>query len=205
MHYLGESTHARGKDIPFVKPSLSGYSAAVEGNSPVGGATLFTKDFSPLAGKRVSAVSHTTVIFSRVIITMSAGASGRSLFSNGREVQLITRTLHSFPRIHIIHRAKKLAVRVTESINTYTLLQKIQGMGSFRCRRDVTSVGGLRTPSLRAIVLLSSRGCHCLDSDLVGRITVFNKSMSALIPTGVGTTVLRGFRSDTFGNGGVSR
>ncbi len=154
-----------------------------------GDVTVYPKDFSPIACNRLSVVSHTTGVFSGIVIIMTGGSSGGDYFSPRRHIMVVGGYAASVSGLRII-RFSKLLTRCTTAHNTATVVGKLHTVSSFRCRFRVTLTGGGLGPGIRALFLAATSRGVCLDSSVIGRVTSVNNSVSDFIPRMVGGSVV---------------
>lgn len=120
-------------------------------------ATICPKSFSPIAGKRLSVVGHTTGVGSRLVITILVGDTGRPLFAMRRQITLLRRYYGSVPGI-AIRDFSNLAMRFTGGHHTSIVIQNLQTIASFRGRVRLTRAGRTLVPNVRAVFLTADVG-----------------------------------------------
>lgn len=120
-------------------------------------ATICPNSFSPIAGKRLSVVGHTTGVGSRLVITILGGGTGGPLFAIRRHIRLLGRYYGNVRGISI-RDFSNLAIRFTGGQRTSIVIQNLQTIASFRGRVRLTRAGRTLVPNVRAVFLTADVG-----------------------------------------------
>lgn len=145
---------------------------------------MFPNAFSPFAVKRCSMIRHTLAFVSRVIVKVNVGRGGGACFPVSGERRVVQRLCGSSPHVQMVS-CSYLAVSFTRRMKTGFVIHNVHAMGSFRCRRAVTSVGHGLT-NVRAVLLFARPRLAYIDSAVMHRLLAFGGSVDRFVPGKVG-------------------
>lgn len=142
--------------------------------------TVFPKAFSPFAVKRCSMIRHALAFVSRIIVNVNVGRGGGACFPVRGHIRVVHGFCGSRPQVGI-RSCSYLAVSFTHRMSTRFVIHNVHAIGSFRCRRAVTSVGQGLT-NVRAVLLFARPRLAYIDSAVIHRLLNCGGSVDVFVP-----------------------
>lgn len=142
--------------------------------------TVFPNAFSPFAVKRCSVIAHTLAFVSRMAVKVNVGRGGGACFPVRGHMRVVRGLCGGRPQVGIVS-CSYLAVSFTRRMSTRFVIHNVHAMGSFRCRRAVTSVGQGLT-NVRAVLLFARPRLAYVDSAVMHRLLDCGGSVDVFVP-----------------------
>lgn len=125
-------------------------------------------------------IDHTLAFVSRVIVNVNVGRGGGACFPLRGHRRVVQSCCQGRPHV-VIRSCSYLAVSFTQRMSTDLVVHNVHAIGSFRCRRAVTSVGhGLA--NVRAVLLFARPRLAYIDSAAIHRLLRCNGSVDVFVP-----------------------